>query len=71
MNIDSWQVEAEQKVRELKTLLEEGHISEGEFEELVQDILDLNAISEDLELEDNKIKAQKAVDAIIAIAGMI
>lgn len=71
MNLDSWQADAEQKVRELKTLLDEGHISEGEYEELVQDVVDLNAISENLDLEDNKIKAQKAVDAIMVIAGLL
>lgn len=71
MSIDSWQIDAEQKVRELKTLLDEGHITEGEFEELVQDVVDINQIGEDLALEDNKIKAQKAVDAIMAIAGLL
>lgn len=71
MSIESWQELAEQQVRELKTLLDEGHISEGEFEELVQDIVDLNNIKEDLDLEDNKIKAQKAIDAIMVIAGLL
>jgi len=71
MNVDSWQIDAEQKVRELKTLLDEGHITQGEYEELVQDVIDLNNISENLDLEDNKIKAQKAVDAIMAIAGLL
>lgn len=71
MSIESWQEEAEQQVRELKTLLDEGHISQGEFEELVQDIVDVNKINEDLDLEDNKIKAQKAVDALMVIAGLV
>lgn len=71
MNVDSWQKDAEQKVRELKNLLDEGHITQGEYEELVQDVVDLNNISEDLALEDNKIKAQKALDAVMAIAGLL
>lgn len=71
MSVESWQEEAEQQVRELKTLLDEGHITQGEFEELVQDIADVNKIGEDLSLEDNKIKAQKAIDAIMAVAGLL
>lgn len=71
MSVESWQEEAEQQVRELKTLLDEGHITQNEFEELVQDIADVNNISEDLSLEDNKIKAQKALDAVMAIAGLL
>lgn len=71
MNIDSWQQDAEQKVRELTTLLDEGHISKGEYLELVQDVIDLKEITEDLSLEDNKIKAQKALDAIKVIAGLL
>lgn len=71
MSVESWQEEAEQQVRELKTLLDEGHITQDEFEELVQDIADVNKIGEDLSLEDNKIKAQKAIDAIMAVAGLL
>lgn len=71
MSIDSWQIDAEQKVRELRTLVDEGHITEGEFEELVQDVIDLKNIGEDLSLEDNKIRAQKALDAIKVIAGIL
>lgn len=71
MSVESWQESAEQQVRELKTLLDDGHITQGEFEELVQDIADVNKIGEDLSLEDNKIKAQKALDAVMAIAGLL
>lgn len=71
MNLDNWQIEKEQEVQELKDLVEAGEITQGEFEELVEDLLDLAGISENLELEDNKIKAQKSIDAIRVVAGLL
>ena len=71
MSIEIWQQGKEQEVRELKELLNNGHITAGEFEELVEDIIDMQKINEDLSLEDNKIKAQKAIDAIKVIAGLL
>lgn len=71
MNIETWQIEQEQHVNEYKELLGTGHLTESEFIELVQDLVDMKHITADLSLEDNKIKAQKAVDAIKLLAGLI
>jgi hypothetical protein len=71
MNIDVWQTEIEQRVREYQSLLDEGALSQSEFEELVEDLIDESKISADLELEENKILVQKAIDGIKLLAGLI
>lgn len=71
MEIVSWQANTEQQVRELKEFFDSGHISQSEYEELVEDLLDMQDITSNLELEENKILAQKAIDALRAIAGLV
>ena len=71
MEIGAWEASAEQQVRELKELLDNGNLSQGEYEELVEDILDMQGISDDLSLEENKIRAQKAIDALKVVAGLL
>jgi polyhydroxyalkanoate synthesis regulator phasin len=71
MNIEQWHVSKEQEVKELKNLWESGGISESEYKELVEDILDISKIQDDLATEDLKNKAVKAIDAIKVVAGLI
>lgn len=71
MNMREWQATQEQRVKEYQELVASGHLTESEFIELVEDLVDIKRISDDLSLEDNKIKAQKAVDAIKLLAGLI
>jgi hypothetical protein len=71
MSIENWQEIKESQINELKELLADVQISEAEYQELVEDLLDIEAISQDLKLEDNKIKAQKAIDALKVIAGLL
>lgn len=71
MNLETWQEIQEAKVRELKELYDAGDLSESEYTELVEDLLDLQKISDGLDLEENKIRAQKAVEAIRMVAGLI
>lgn len=71
MSIDTWKAEAEQRAREYKSLLDDGDLKQDEFEELIEDLIDESKINADLELEENKILVQKAVDGIKAIAGLI
>jgi len=71
MNVDLWQKACEIKVREYKTLLDAGHITLGEYEELVEDLVDFARIQEQLETEDLKNKAVKAIDAIKMVAGLL
>jgi hypothetical protein len=71
MSLEVWQVEIEQKVLEYKSLLEDGDLNQSEYEELVEDLVDLSKIDADLELEENKILAQKIIDGVKLIAGLI
>ena len=71
MNVDQWQASKEKEVRELKNLWESGSISESEYKELVEDIIDISKIQQDLDTEDLKNKAVKAIDAIKLVAGLL
>ena len=71
MNIEEWQISKEQEVNELKNLWESGGISESEYKELVEDVLDIAKIEGDLATEDLKNKAVKAIDAIKVVAGLL
>ena len=55
MSIDIWKADAEQRAREYKSLLDDGHLKQDEFEELIEDLIDESKINADLELEENKI----------------
>lgn len=57
--------------RSLKSLLDDEELTQGEFDELIQDLIDVTKIEEDINLEDNKIKLEKAVNAVKAIANII
>ena len=71
MSIDTWKAEAEQRAKEYKSLLDDGDLKQDEFKELIEDLIDESKINADLELEENKILVQKAVDGIKVIAGLI
>ena len=71
MSLELWQAEVEQKTLEYKSLLEDGDLNQSEFEELVEDLIDLSKIEADLELEENKILAQKIIDGVKLLAGLI
>ena len=71
MNVEQWQTSKEKEVRELKNLWESGGISESEYKELVEDIIDIAKIQQDLDTEDLKNKAVKAIDAIKVVAGLL
>lgn len=71
MKLEEYVSTAEQRVLELKELLDEGHITKEEFIELAEDVADLSRVDEDLNLEENKVMAQKAFNAIKAIISAI
>ena len=71
MSLEAFEKDALLQVEQLKSLKASGDISEDEFKELVEDVVDISKIQEDLELEDNKIKAQKIIDGIKVVAGLI
>lgn len=71
MSLEAFEKDALLQVEQLKSLKESGDISEDEFNELVEDVVDISKIQEDLELEENKIMAQKIIDGIKVVAGLI
>jgi polyhydroxyalkanoate synthesis regulator phasin len=71
MNVEQWQTGKEKEVRELKDLWESGGISESEYKELVEDVIDIAKIEDDLATEDLKNKVVKAIDAIKVVAGLL
>lgn len=71
MNIEQWQAEAEHKVKELEELLSSDQITHGEYQELAADILDIQKIHGALDTEENKITAQRVIDGIKIIAGLL
>jgi hypothetical protein len=71
MLVTEWQTEKEQVVREYQELRDAGQIDQEEYEELVQDILDYGALSEDLNNEEVKIRILAAVDAVKVLAGLL
>lgn len=71
MNVEQWQTGKEKEVKELKDLWESGGISESEYKELVEDVIDIAKIEDDLATEDLKNKVVKAIDAIKVVAGLL
>jgi uncharacterized protein YgfB (UPF0149 family) len=71
MSLENFEKDALKQIEQLTSLKESGDISVEEFKELVEDIADISKIESDLSLEDNKIKAEKIIDAIKAVAGLL
>jgi len=71
MDVQAFEQEKKQKVDELKALYESNQISQSEFEELVQDELDITKISEMLDTEEKKIAVEKTLLAIKTAVGLI
>lgn len=59
------------QVRELNELLDNGMLSQAEYEELVQDILDVDKIIGDIQTEEMKIVGAKVIDAVSKIAKFV
>jgi hypothetical protein len=71
MSLENFEKDALKQIEQLTSLKESGDITIEEFKELVEDIADISKIESDLTLEDNKIKAEKIIDAIKAVAGLL
>ena len=63
--------EVEKKVKELTDLWDNRHLKETEYRELINDITDLTKINDKLELEEDKIVAEKTIQALRQIAGVL
>ena len=58
-------------IAEYKELVAKQELSESEYNELVEDLMNLDNIEKQLNEEDNKITAQKVVDAVKALASLV
>ena len=58
-------------ITEYKQLLENKELTESEYNDLIQDMLDITNIEKQLNEEDHKITAQKVVDAVKALASLV
>lgn len=59
------------KIVSYKKMLDSKEITESEYKELVQDLLDLNKFQGKLKEEALKVQAAKAVQALSTIAGIV
>ena len=59
------------RAQEYKSLLDDGDLTKEEFDELIEDLIDITKIEEDINYENNKIRLEKAVDAVKIIAGLV
>lgn len=59
------------RAQEYKSLLDDGDLTKEEFDELIEDLIDITKIEEDINFENNKIRLEKAVDAVKIIAGLV
>ena len=68
MEFTNKQEHARTEIIKLNALLEQGALSLEEHDELVRNQLELTELCEDLEDEELKIQAQKAIQALILLA---
>lgn len=71
MDVQLIELQKTDEIEQLKTLRDSGNISESEYIELVEDIVDLQKILGDVQDEQHKILAQKLVDNLKVVAGLL
>ena len=71
MDIRIVEMEKAEQITQLKELRDSGNISESEYIELVEDILDLEKVQADITYEKQKIQAQKLIDNLKVVAGLL
>jgi hypothetical protein len=54
-----------------RALLEQGALTDDEYQELVQDFLDIDRIRKQLKTEEQKIAAEKVLKGLISLAGIL
>ena len=60
-----------ERIEEYKKFLSNGDISESEYNELIEDLANLEKLSALIEKEDTKVTAQKVADSIMALARVL
>lgn len=71
MTLEEWQQDAKEEIIEIRKLLDDGMISLDEYEELINDILDLEKLDSLADFEGKKILAQKIIEGLSAFARIV
>jgi len=71
MTLDEWQKDAREEIIEIRKLLDDGMLSLSEYDELVNDILDLEKLDSLADFEGKKILAQKIIEGLSAFARIV
>ena len=71
MTLEEWQKDAREEIIEIRKLLDDGMISLDEYEELINDILDLEKLDSLADFEGKKILAQKIIEGLSAFARIV
>lgn len=71
MNILDLESQYATQVIKYKALLEQGALSQEEYEELVFDLLDVKSVRGNLDTEADKIAAERVIKSLIALAAAI
>lgn len=71
MNIFDLEAQYATQVIKYQALLEQGALTQEEYQELVFDLLDARSVKSDLDTEADKIAAEKVIKSLIALAGVI
>lgn len=54
-----------------RALLEQGALTQEEYTELVEDLIDLKRLRSNLETEEDKILAEKVINGLISLSGIL
>jgi len=71
MTLEEWQKDAREEIIEIRKLLDDGMISLDEYEELINDILDLEKLDSLADFEGKKILASKIIEGLSAFARIV
>jgi len=71
MTLEEWQKDAREEIIEIRKLLDDGMISLDEYEELINDILDLEKLDSLADYEGKKILASKIIEGLSAFARIV
>lgn len=71
MDFDEFADEKMGAIVELRTELEDGNITQEEYEELVEDLLDIEKIMNRLQNEEDKMYTQKVINKLKDVANVV
>tara|TARA_B110000967_G_C18875545_1_gene558055 strand:- start:1862 stop:2080 length:219 start_codon:yes stop_codon:yes gene_type:complete len=71
VDLNDWHRDQTHKIQELKILLDNGELALDEYNELCQDVIDIGHILEEIRTEQDMINAQKIVEGLKVLAGLL